>query len=150
MELGMGKPVTVNHTSHHCTWPPIYILSGPDTELQLPPSLDWSPILPGTADTTPPGCRFPGASTIPSPVALWACRSVLKFPSALLPPWLYHSLLSHPHCGLAVAQSPWLESASGWTNRLKDTVIGSASSASVAQWQSRPSTLGFQISFLFF
>ena len=35
-------------------------------------SLGQSPILTGTVDTTPPGCRVLGHSTVPSPVALWA------------------------------------------------------------------------------
>lgn len=63
--------------------------------------------------------------SIPSPVALWVLLvhcSVLKFPSAFLPPCLHRSLLAHSHCGLAVAHTRWLESASGWTNRFQDTV----------------------------
>ena len=113
------------HTSHHCTWPPLCILSGWDMELQPPRSLGQCPILTGPVDTTPPGCCFLGHSTIPSPVALWVLLvhcSVLKFPSAFLPPCLHRSLLAHSHCGLAVAQTRWLESASGWTNRFQDTV----------------------------
>ena len=144
-EIGMGIQVTPKHISHYCTWPPTYILSDWDMELQ-PPFFSWPKPHPHRHSWHDPSW-MPRSWSLHSPITgsplgtsgslLWTVlkfvQFVLKFPSAFLPPWLHRRLLAHSLSGLSVAQPRWLESASGWTNRLQDTVTSWANAACVAQ-----------------